>query len=86
MDPFFEPEHVQLRNHVRSWVDHHLISRKKIVPDVDVEARDLLTHLGREGFVGYTVPKKGGVMVIRGVLLTIEMSSLNCAGAPRGGV
>jgi len=62
MDPFFEPEHVQLRNHVRSWVDHHLIARKKIVPDVDDEARDLLTHLGREGFVGYTVPKQfGGV-------------------------
>jgi len=62
IDPFFEPEHVQLRNHVRSWVDHHLIARKKIVPDVDDEARDLLTHLGREGFVGYTVPKKfGGV-------------------------
>ncbi len=62
MDPFFEPEHVQLRDQVRSWVDHHLLSRKTIVPDVDNEARDLLTLLGREGFVGYTVPKKfGGV-------------------------
>ncbi len=62
MDPFFEPEHVQLRNHIRSWVDHHLLSRKKIVPNVDDEARDLLTLLGREGFVRYTVPKKfGGV-------------------------
>jgi len=62
MDPFFEPEHIKLRNHVRSWVDHHLFSRKKIVPDVDDEARALLTLLGREGFVAYTVPKKfGGV-------------------------
>ena len=62
IDPFFEPEHIKLRNHVRSWVDRHLFSRKKIVPDVDDEARALLTLLGREGFVGYTVPKKfGGV-------------------------
>ncbi len=62
MDPFFEPEHIKLRNHVHSWVDHHLLTRKKIVPDVDDEARDLLTHLGRKGFVSYTIPKKfGGV-------------------------
>ena len=58
MDPYFKPEHVQLRDRVRTWVNRHLLARKKIVPDVDQEARDLLRHLGREGFVGYTVPKK----------------------------
>ncbi len=58
MDPYFKLEQFRLRDHVRAWVNQHLLSRKKIVADVDQEAGDLLNDLGRAGFLSYTVPKK----------------------------
>ena len=60
MDFFFNQEHLLLRRQVRSWVERNLLSGTRKETDMDTEARQLVSHLGEEGFTAYVAPKKFG--------------------------
>lgn len=62
MDIFFDQEHLALRRRVRSWVEKNLISADEKEADIEEQARQLVTRLGREGFTAYAAAEKyGGV-------------------------
>lgn len=62
MDLFFNQEHLLLRSRIRSWVEKNLISRTGKEADIEKEARQIVSHLGQEGFIAYVAPKGfGGV-------------------------
>jgi len=60
MDFFFNQEHLLLRSRVRSWVEKNLIPGIREEADIDKQARQLVSHLGEEGFTAYVAPKKFG--------------------------
>ena len=60
MDFFFNQEHLLLRRRVRSWVERNLLSGTRKETDMDTEARQLVSHLGQEGFTAYVAAKKFG--------------------------
>ncbi|MEK7377982.1 MAG: acyl-CoA dehydrogenase family protein [Candidatus Binatota bacterium] len=60
MDFFFNQEHLLLRRQVRSWVERNLLSGTRKETDMDTEARQLVSHLGQEGFTAYVAAKKFG--------------------------
>jgi len=60
MDFFFNQEHLLLRSRVRSWVEKNLLSGTRKETDMDTEARQLVSHLGQEGFTAYVAAKKFG--------------------------
>lgn len=60
MDFFFNQEHLLLRSRVRSWVEKNLIPGIREEADIDKQARQLVSHLGQEGFIGYVAAKKFG--------------------------
>ena len=60
MDFFFNQEHLLLRRRVRSWVERNLLSGAGKETDMDTEARQLVSHLGQEGFTAYVASKSFG--------------------------
>lgn len=60
MDFFFNQEHLLLRSRVRSWVEKNLIPGIREEADIDKQARQLVSHLGQEGFTAYVAAKKFG--------------------------
>jgi len=54
--PFFDADHLELRQRVRSWADVNLVSQSGVEADVEAEARRLVKQLGRDGFVRHAVP------------------------------
>lgn len=60
MDFFFNQEHLLLRRQVRSWVERNLLSGTRKETDMDTEARQLVSHLGQEGFTAYVASKSFG--------------------------
>ena len=60
MDFFFNQEHLLLRSRVRSWVEKNLIPGIREEADIDKQARQLVSHLGQEGFTAYVASKKFG--------------------------
>ena len=60
MNLFFDEEHLLLRRQVRSWVERNLLSGTRKETDMDTEARQLVSHLGQEGFTAYVAAKKFG--------------------------
>ena len=60
MDFFFNQEHLLLRRRVRSWVERNLLSDTRKETDMDTEARQLVSHLGQEGFTAYVASKSFG--------------------------
>ena len=62
MDFFLDQEHLVLQSRIRSWVEKNLISGEKKELPIEDQARQLVTSLGREGFIAYVAPKGfGGV-------------------------
>ncbi len=62
MDFFLDQEHLVLQSRIRSWVEKNLISGEKKELPIEDQARQLVTSLGREGFIAYVTPKRfGGV-------------------------
>ena len=62
MNLFFDEAHLLLRRQVRSWVEKNLLSGISKEADMETGARQLVSHLGQEGFTAYVAPKKfGGV-------------------------
>ncbi|MBI2350867.1 MAG: acyl-CoA dehydrogenase family protein, partial [Deltaproteobacteria bacterium] len=57
---FFNQEHLLLRRQVRSWVERNLLSGTRKETDMDTEARQLVSHLGQEGFTAYVASKSFG--------------------------
>src|SRR3989304_2593734 len=60
MDFFFNQEHLLLRSRVRSWVEKNLIPGIREEANIDKQARQLVSHLGQEGFTAYVAAKKFG--------------------------
>src|SRR3972149_10016790 len=60
MDFFFNQEHLLLRRRVRSWGERTLPSDTRKETDMDTEARQLVSHLGQEGFTAYVASKSFG--------------------------
>ena len=58
--PFFDADHLELRQRVRSWAEVNLISASGVEADVEAEARRLVKQLGRDGFVRHAVPRSHG--------------------------
>jgi len=58
--PFFNPDHLELRQRVRSWADVNLISAGGVESDVEAGARRLVKQLSRDGFVRHAVPSSYG--------------------------
>jgi len=54
--PFFDPDHLELRQRIRSWADTNLIAHTSVDAEVEEEARRLVKQLGRDGFVRHAVP------------------------------
>ena len=62
MDLFFDQEHLLLRHQLRPWVEKNLIPRIRKEADIDKQARQLVRHLGQEGFIAYVASMRfGGV-------------------------
>jgi acyl-CoA dehydrogenase len=59
MQPFFDQDHFSLRSRVRSWVEAHLVATGEQA-DIEETARRLLLELGKEEFLGFTVPMEYG--------------------------
>jgi len=60
--PYFDQDHLFLRDRVRAWVEKNLPRDGAEETDVEATALRLVRELGREGFVAYVVPKRfGGV-------------------------
>lgn len=58
--PFFDPDHLELRQRIRTWADVNLISHTRVESGVEEEARRLVKQLGNEGFVRHAVPLRYG--------------------------
>ena len=62
MNPFLAEEHLVLRQQVRSWAEKNLIAGARKETDIERQAKQLVAHLGREGFTAYVASKRfGGV-------------------------
>ena len=60
--PFFDPDHEELRQRVRAWVETNLLAVSGAEADIEDEARRLVKSLGEAGFTRHAVPKAyGGV-------------------------
>jgi acyl-CoA dehydrogenase len=61
MLPYFDPDHLRLRDRARSWVEKTL-PRENDPADIEKAAVRFARELGRAGLFGYVAPKKfGGV-------------------------
>lgn len=58
--PFFDPDHVELRQRVRAWAEVNLISHTGAEANVEEEACRLVKQLGKDGFVRHAVPGRYG--------------------------
>jgi acyl-CoA dehydrogenase len=60
--PFFDSDHVELRQRARAWVETNLIGGSGAETDIEDEARGLVKQLGKAGFTRYAVAQAyGGV-------------------------
>ncbi|MGE5301690.1 MAG: acyl-CoA dehydrogenase family protein [Alphaproteobacteria bacterium] len=60
--PFFDPDHIELRQRARAWVETNLIAVSGGEADMEDAARRLVRQLGGAGFTGYAVEQAyGGV-------------------------
>lgn len=60
--PFFDLDHLELRQRVRAWVDANLFSNANDEKDLEARARRLVKGLGQAGFTRHVVPSAyGGV-------------------------
>ena len=60
--PFFDSDHVELRQRARAWVETNLIGASGAETDIENEARGLVKQLGEAGFTRYAVAQAyGGV-------------------------
>jgi acyl-CoA dehydrogenase len=60
--PFFDPDHIELRQRARAWVETNLIDHSGAEADIEDEARRLVKQLGEAGFTRYAVAQAyGGV-------------------------
>ena len=60
MLPFFDQDHLTLRERVRGWVEANLFSDSGGESDLEQAARQLVTGLGQAGFTHHAVPKTYG--------------------------
>ena len=58
--PFFDPDHLELRERARAWAEENLISVRAHTSDVEKKARGLVRLLGKEGFFSHTITDKFG--------------------------
>jgi acyl-CoA dehydrogenase len=58
--PFFDPDHEQLRQRARAWVETNLLVDSGAGADLEDEARRLVKSLGEAGFTRHAVPKAYG--------------------------
>jgi acyl-CoA dehydrogenase len=62
MLPYFEPDHLLLRERARGWAEKNFPRKAKEETDLEAAARNLVRELGREGFLAYVAPERfGGV-------------------------
>ena len=60
--PFFDPDHIELRQRAHAWVETNLIAVAGAEADIEDEARRLVRRLGEAGFTRYAVAQAyGGV-------------------------
>jgi len=60
MLPFFDQDHLALRERVRAWVEANLIGRSAGEKNLEDEARGLVKQLGEAGFNRHAVPRAYG--------------------------
>jgi len=60
MLPFFDQDHLALRERVRAWVEAHLIDSSAAEKNLEDEARRLVKRLGEAGFNRHAVPSAYG--------------------------
>jgi acyl-CoA dehydrogenase len=60
MLPFFDQDHLALRERVRAWVEAHLIGGSAAEINIEDEARRLVKGLGEAGFNRHAVPNAYG--------------------------
>jgi len=60
MLPFFDQDHLALRERVRAWVEAHLIDSSAAEKNLEDEARRLVKRLGEAGFNRHAVPQAYG--------------------------
>jgi acyl-CoA dehydrogenase len=60
MLPFFDPDHLDLRHHVRGWVEAELKAGPAGTKDLEGEARRLVKGLGESGLNRHAVPSAYG--------------------------
>ena len=60
MLPFFDQDHLALRERVRAWVEAHLIGGSAAEINLEDEARRLVKELGEAGFNRHAVPNAYG--------------------------
>lgn len=58
--PFFDPDHIELRQRARAWVEKNLIAVSGAEADIEDEARRLVRQFGAAGFTRYAVPRAYG--------------------------
>ena len=58
--PFFDPDHLEVRQRVRAWTEANLVSNSADEKDVESAARSLVKQLGNAGFTRCAVPKPYG--------------------------
>ena len=58
MLPFFEADHVSLRERARSWVEQNIISSSQQGRDLEQRAVELVRALGAGGFLKHAVPEE----------------------------
>ena len=58
--PFFDADHLELRERVRGWVDANLIGVPAGERNLEDEARRLVKQLGAAGFTQHSVPRAYG--------------------------
>jgi acyl-CoA dehydrogenase len=58
--PFFDPDHEQLRQRARAWVEANLMAASGAEADLENEARRLVKSLGEAGFTRHAVPRAFG--------------------------
>jgi alkylation response protein AidB-like acyl-CoA dehydrogenase len=60
MLPFFDSDHVELRQRVRAWTETNLVSRATGESDLEQAARGLIKQLAEGGFLRYAVGQTFG--------------------------
>lgn len=72
MLPFFDADHVELRERARSWVDANLLSQSNHESDIENASRALVRRLSVAGFTQSVVPKAYG-----GIRSTVQARDLS---------